>query len=76
MTEPEVKHCDMCGKKFTEFDIQEGFGIHHRYIGYGSKFDESSIDIDLCCECFDKVMEKYILPNLQKGRDHYIKDMG
>lgn len=66
--------CDMCGKKFDELDAQENFGFHYRNIGYGSCFDESHIDIDLCCDCFDTMMKEYVLPKLQKDKEAYIKD--
>lgn len=51
----------MCGKDFDEFDTQEDFSLH-RYVGYGSGFDGSYIDLDLCCDCFDKLMNDYIVP--------------
>lgn len=54
--------CNMCGKQFDLWDEQEAFGFHY-CVGYGSVFDGSRIDLDLCCDCFDKLMEKYIIPN-------------
>ena len=44
------------------WDTQENFGFHH-HVGYGSEFDGEVINLDLCCECFDKLMKKHILPN-------------
>ncbi len=52
--------CNMCGRDFDEFDKQEQFGFHYN-VGYGSKFDESAIQLDLCCQCFDELMD-YIIP--------------
>jgi len=57
-----MKMCNMCGKPFDTWDLQEDFSVDHM-VGYGSKFDESHVSFDLCCECFDKVMEEYIIPN-------------
>lgn len=54
--------CNICEKEFDEFDTQEGFGFHYRSIGYGSGFDGSSIELDMCCDCFDKLMNEYIIP--------------
>lgn len=54
--------CDMCGKEFGVFDLQNSFSFH-KHVGYGSVFDLSRINIDLCCECFDKTMNQYIIPN-------------
>lgn len=70
----DIIHCDMCGKEFDVFDRQEGFGFHYHNIGYGSKFDETNMDIDLCCDCFDKMIEEYVIPKLQSVSENYIKD--
>ena len=57
-----LKHvCNLCGKDFDEWDEQEEFGMHY-HAGYGSKFDGDTINCDLCCACFDELMETYILP--------------
>ena len=49
--------CNMCGREFNLFDEQERFGIHSPYIGYGSKYDECSLELDLCCDCMDKIID-------------------
>jgi len=56
--------CNICGKEFDEFDMQEGFGFDY-HIGYGSKFDGERIKIVFCCDCFDKIVDEYILPQCQ-----------
>lgn len=58
-------YCNMCGKKFDDLDRQNGFGLHYSNIGYGSQYDGESIDIDLCCDCFDKMMVEYVEPKLK-----------
>lgn len=70
----DVVSCDMCGKEFNEFDRQEDFGFYYPNIGYGSKFDGTHISIDLCCDCFDKMIEEYVIPKLQGVSENYIKD--
>ena len=55
-----VKVCNMCGKTFDFWDNQEKFCFEH-YIGYGSKHDLERIRLNLCCDCFDKVIN-WILP--------------
>ena len=45
----------MCGEVMDFFDGQQGFGIHKR-IGYGSIYDGDRVNLQLCCECFDKVV--------------------
>jgi len=52
--------CNMCGKEFNSFDRQESFGIHTETIGYGSKYDGDSINLDMCCDCFDRIIEDLI----------------
>ncbi len=52
--------CTMCGKDFEEWDYQENISFDH-LIGYGSKYDCSRLKLDLCINCFDKVID-FILP--------------
>lgn len=53
--------CNICGKEFDMWDQQEKFGFHHQ-VGYGSKFDGDHINVNMCCDCFDELMDTYILP--------------
>ena len=48
--------CTMCGKKLTELDEQENFSFNS-HIGYGSKYDTTIVDIRLCCDCFDRIVD-------------------
>lgn len=52
-----MKKCNVCGKDFDEYDLQEDFGIH-TYVGYGSKYDCTHIECDICCDCFDKLYDQ------------------
>lgn len=47
--------CNKCGKKFDLWDTQEDFSIY-RHCGYGSSYDGSELELDLCCECMDKLI--------------------
>ena len=51
-----LKKCNMCGKSFDMWDDYANFGMSYE-IGYGSKHDGESLDLDLCCDCFDRVMD-------------------
>ena len=51
--------CNVCGKEFDMWDEQEELGLHTRF-GYGTTFDGDRIDLDICCDCFDKLMDKFI----------------
>ena len=54
------KVCNMCGKTFDFWDEQEKLCFDHQ-IGYGSAYDLHRIRLNLCCQCFDKVLN-WILP--------------
>ena len=48
--------CNMCGKVFDAWDVNEGVSIH-KYCGYGSRYDGQRIGIDLCGQCVDNLIE-------------------
>lgn len=50
------KVCNQCGKELDFWDIQENFTIHSQ-IGYGSIHDGDDVHLQLCCDCFDKLVE-------------------
>ena len=52
-----IYKCDVCGKEEESMFIND---IHHIF-GYGSKYDMSLLDLNVCDECFDKMFEN-ILP--------------
>lgn len=54
---PESKRCSRCGKELDFFDLQQDFSIH-RKIEYGSIYDGCTVDYQICCECFDKEVER------------------
>ncbi len=54
MTEKRV--CNYCGKELDFFDQQEEFSIHKK-VGYGSEYDGLTVNLQLCCECFDKLVQ-------------------
>lgn len=53
--------CNMCGKEFDMWDQQEAFGFNY-VCGYGSRHDGEEVLCDLCCDCFDKLLEEYLIP--------------
>lgn len=52
-----LKRCNICGKKFNEWDLQEDYSIY-RSLGYGSKYDGEELRLDICIECMDKIIKK------------------
>lgn len=59
----ESTRCNMCGELFDEWDYQENFGFDY-HIGYGLRYDLNRIKLNLCCSCFDKVLD-FILPQCE-----------
>lgn len=52
--------CNVCGKAFDTFDDQEHIGFHQT-VGYGSNhYDGYTFDLDICCNCFDKLMDQLV----------------
>lgn len=56
----EPTTCHMCGKIFDEWDYRENFCFDY-HIGYGSKYNINRLKLNLCIDCFDKVLD-FILP--------------
>lgn len=53
----EKKVCNVCGRELDFFDLQQDFTIH-RKIEYGSIFDGDIVDMQLCCDCFDDLVNE------------------
>ncbi len=47
--------CNYCGKEMDLYDTLQSFTIH-RMVGYGSVHDGETVNLRLCCECFDKIV--------------------
>ena len=51
--------CNVCGKQIDQiYENQLVISIHN-YIGYGSKHDGDKIDLDICADCFDKLIDGF-----------------
>lgn len=51
------KICNRCGRELDFWDVQEDFTIY-RHIGYGSVHDGDIVNLHLCCDCFDKIVDE------------------
>lgn len=51
--------CNLCGKKFELWDEEENFCFRHRF-GYGSAYDGYLLNLNLCCKCFDRLMDELV----------------
>lgn len=45
--------CNKCGRQFGKVDSLNGFHYAGKF-GYGSCYDGSEFEIDLCMECIDE----------------------
>lgn len=53
-----VRTCNKCGKKFDEWDTEESFRFYSPFaLGYGTKYDGSKLELDLCCECMEELID-------------------
>lgn len=52
-----VKKCNLCGKQFDLWDIQEDFCIHKR-LGFGTKYDGDVLHMYICCDCMDAIIDR------------------
>lgn len=53
-------YCNKCGKKMDIFDIEAQFSFQ-RQLGYGSKYDGDNLDLDLCCDCMDVLIDECVI---------------
>lgn len=51
--------CNMCGNKFNYEDESNNFSIRHRF-GYGTKYDDDVLELDLCCECTEHFINQLV----------------
>ena len=56
----ETTFCNMCGKPLDFWDVQEDFSLH-RHLGYGTKNDGSVLDLQLCCDCIDNLIDECVI---------------
>lgn len=52
-----IRYCNICGSKMDFWDIQEDNTIHTT-AGYGSKYDEEEIELHICCDCMDRIIDE------------------
>lgn len=50
------RKCTMCNKEFDQWDASENHYIYYRF-GYGSMHDDEILEVDLCCDCYDGVVD-------------------
>lgn len=54
-----LTRCNVCGNTVEQvFENQMLISIHER-IGYESEHDGSMLDLDICSDCFDKLIDSF-----------------
>lgn len=48
--------CNLCGKTIGEFMKACDFSVH-TLLGYGSRYDGDFLDLDLCPDCADELID-------------------
>ena len=51
--------CNVCGKPIDQICEDQAVISIHNSIGYGSKHDGNEMDLDICCDCFDKLIDGF-----------------
>lgn len=49
--------CNKCGKLFNIFDSDLDFSIIHNELGYGTKYDGEALELHLCADCMDSIID-------------------
>ena len=62
--------CAMCGKEFDFWDYNESVHLRHAF-GFGSKHDTNKIDVWLCAQCADKLMDMALPLFKEDPLEHY-----
>ena len=55
------KRCNLCGKRFDIYDANEDY-IFERLMGYGTKYDGTLLNLHLCCNCMEQLIDKCKIP--------------
>ncbi len=60
--------CNKCGKKFDVWDTQENFTIKSD-LGYGTKYDGEKLDIKLCCNCMETLIDECVISPIAENNN-------
>lgn len=52
-----VLYCNKCGKKIDNMHVFSGLSVTKR-LEYGSKYDLDLLELDLCGDCLDKIIDE------------------
>lgn len=52
--------CNKCKKEFDIWDTHNGL-IINKIMGYGSRYDGEKINMNICCDCMDDIIESCLI---------------
>jgi hypothetical protein len=61
--------CNQCGRVFDIWDTQANFSIRGQ-LGYGTKYDGERLELDLCCDCMERLIGTCVIPPVSGGVVH------
>lgn len=61
----EKVFCNSCGEEIP-FDTHEDYVHYEKVWGYNSDRDNRVDNFDLCCNCYDKITDKFKIPVYNK----------
>lgn len=54
------RYCNKCGQEMDFWDLQENFSIHTQF-GYGTRYDGSKLNLNLCCGCMEQLIKSCVI---------------
>lgn len=59
--------CSLCGRRMNllnDVTIGDGFGVGY-YVEFEDEHQSYNVEVNLCIDCFDKMVHEYIIPRAQ-----------
>lgn len=50
-------NCNICGRELDIIDEHEDYSIIKHPLGYGTKYDGDDLDLHICCDCLEKLIQ-------------------
>ena len=65
MASVRMRVCNKCGRPIDFDDRFPGFTYEGK-AGYGSKYDDENVVLDLCCDCFDWLIDVCLISPIEE----------
>lgn len=66
------RKCNLCGTTYDTWDDLENFSITKK-LGFGTKYDGSNLDLHLCCECLQNLVDICAISPIHEDETHTYK---